>query len=754
DRRIRFDAAPDFHISYGPNEAGKTTLSRALKAALFGIPERTTDNHLHANPNLRVGVMLARADGGRLAAMRRKARKNSLVGYDPETGEELGEAIPDERLAAWLGGLTEGLYASMFGLNHDELVAGGKALSEGKGEIGQSLFEAGAGLSSIRALRERLEKEADSLFRPRAPSTAIFKILDQYGNAHKEVKEAQAKPAEWGAMRKAVDEAKRAYEQAREQQERLQRETRRLERLAAVLPDVAARAFDLERLAALGEVTRLPAQATQERIAAETRLRQAEATRQEALATMARLQAERDAIVLPSGLLDEGGSIEALYYALDAYRTARDAAAAAKGRIRLADGQAGALLAAIGEASRDDARGLIPSATLRARVQSLANEGTKLHTEQEAASRRAVEARNELAGLDEELAGLGPQNVPASLTAALKAFESQGNPETQAEDLARQAATGQGSLAAEAAALWDGPMEALVGMGTPLPAELHGFREGFAKLETRKQSLKDGIEKNENDLAAVAGELEGLIQQGEVPTAEHLAQQRSVRDGLWHRIRQQAFPDAAAPEPPQALPSPAEYEWAVQAADGTADSRFADAARVAQHAGLITRIAQMRNVIGLDRQRLAGVEQATEDLRLKWQALLDKHGLPGLNVAELGDWLGKRELFTQRHLAWAGLKDQQQEAAQRSAKARASLSSSLIEAGLAACGESEPLALAICRARDFAGQAGQAATRHQLLANQKGKAEAKLAEAEDQIHTGQKALEDWRSGWGAAMAAI
>jgi len=245
-RRLSFEAAPDFHIAYGPNEAGKTTISRALRAALFGIPERTGDNHLHANPSLRVGIVLSSAAGEQMAVMRRKARKNSLVRYDPTTGEELPEAIPEDTLATWMGGLTEGLYTSMFGLDHDELVAGGRALSEGKGELGQSLFEAGAGLSSVRALRERLAKEADELFRPRASTSAIYRVLEQYNEARREAKEAQTRPAEWEVLRKAADEARAAYEGARQQQDILQREARRMERLAAVLPDVAARALALD----------------------------------------------------------------------------------------------------------------------------------------------------------------------------------------------------------------------------------------------------------------------------------------------------------------------------------------------------------------------------------------------------------------------------------------------------------------------------------------------------------------------------
>lgn len=754
DRRIGFGTDPDFHIAFGPNEAGKTTLSRALKAALFGIPERTADNHRHANPNLRVGVVLARPGGERLAVMRRKARKNSLVAYDPLTGEELGVAIPDECLAAWLGGLTEGLYGSMFGLDHDELVAGGKALSEGRGEIGQSLFEAGAGLTSIRALRERLAGEADALFRPRAPTTMIFKVLDQYGSARKGVKEAQTRPAEWEALRKAADEAKTAYDRARERQHRLQRESRRLERLAAVLPEVTARDLALERLAALGAVIRLPADATTQRIAAETRLREAEEAQRKAIVNGVRLQAEREAIALPTVLLEETGSIEALYYSLEPYRTARDTVAAAKGRIELADAEAKIFLAAIGEPQPEDRRALIPSTTLRARVQSLATQGTRLRTESEAASRLAQATQQELADLNQELADVGPQTAPDSLIACLKTFEADGNPEAKAEDLARQAEKFRTILAADAAALGGAGVAALVAMGTPLPAELQGFREAGQRLEARKQSLREAIEKIENDHGDVAGEIEGLRLRGDVPTAEHLAVQRGVRDGLWRRIRHKAFPDPDASEPTEELPSPTEYELAVQTADATADSRFADAAGIAQHAELGKRMAQMRNAIALDRERLAVAEQEADTLQRQWRVLLEKHGLPSLGVAALSDWLLKREAFVQRHQSFLDLKSQEEATAGVSAALRARLSASLAEAGLPPVGDNETLAQAVARAREHVEQTGKAAASHKLLARKKSKAEAKRLEAEARIAECRNTLAAWQIRWAEAMAAI
>jgi DNA repair protein SbcC/Rad50 len=754
NRPISFEDGPDFHIAYGPNEAGKTTMSRALKAALFGVPERTTDNHLHPNPSMRVGVVLVLANGERLAAMRRKGRKNSLVTYDPLTGEELGIAIPDEQLAAWMGGLSEGLYTSMFGLDHDELVAGGKALSEGKGELGQSLFEAGAGLSSIRDLRERLTKEAEELFKPRAASTAIFKSLGQYNDARKEAKEAQTKPAEWETLRATAENAKAAYDGIRTQQEELQKEVRRLDRLAAVLPDVAARSLVMERLSILGEVTRLPAEASNERLAEETRLQQATLAHEDAVANVAQQQAELDSIVLPQSLLEEGASIETLYYELTAFRASREMVANANGRIAQASVQTDLLLAAIGESLQVDLRSLIPSATLRARVQSLVTKGARLQAELDAATRLSNVTKKELDDLVDEIAEVGLLTVPASVVEVLQDFEAQGNPESKVGELAQQVAKTKATLVRDAAALTAGAMEALVVMGTPLPAELQRFRTDREDLDAQKKLLQGKIEGLEDDLADVNGEIEGLMRQGDVPTAEHLAEQRGLRESLWQKIRRKVFPDTTEGEGDDTLPTPVEYEFAVQVADSTADSRFADAARVSQHADLLKRQAQMVNAIELEHGRLEVVGKGTNELKLKWQSLIDKYGLPSLSVAELTDWLAKRDLFLQRYQTYEETQSQAAAAAERTATVRTSLSAALSEAGLPACGDKEALTLAIGRTRALVDQANQGAASQKVLARKHKGAEGKLAEANAQIEGCEKLLEEWRTGWTEAMTAI
>ena len=52
-------AGADFHLIYGPNEAGKSSLLRAIRDLLYGIHGQTPDNFLHDYKVLRIGGTIA-----------------------------------------------------------------------------------------------------------------------------------------------------------------------------------------------------------------------------------------------------------------------------------------------------------------------------------------------------------------------------------------------------------------------------------------------------------------------------------------------------------------------------------------------------------------------------------------------------------------------------------------------------------------------------------------------------------------------
>ena len=164
--------AHDLHLVYGQNEAGKSTLLRAVAALLFDFPERTGDAFLHDYNALRIGATVTLQDGSRMSIMRRKARKAKLFAIDEATGAEVTDRpLPEDALANLLHGLDETHYRHLFALDIMSLEKGSAELLRGEGEVGRSLFQAAAGVASLRSVLDALEEEATLIFKPRGTTT-------------------------------------------------------------------------------------------------------------------------------------------------------------------------------------------------------------------------------------------------------------------------------------------------------------------------------------------------------------------------------------------------------------------------------------------------------------------------------------------------------------------------------------------------------------------------------------------------------
>src|SRR4051794_5277577 len=167
------------HLVYGPNEAGKSTALTAICDLLFGIPERTSFNFRHEYGRLRIGGTLTNTAGQRLSFKRRKARVNTLLRPD-ESGE-----LPENSLAPYLGGATREFFERMFGLNHERLRAGGKAMLDTGGEVARSLFEAGSGTMGMASVMKAIADSAEEIGSParKSASKPYWRAHERYEKA-------------------------------------------------------------------------------------------------------------------------------------------------------------------------------------------------------------------------------------------------------------------------------------------------------------------------------------------------------------------------------------------------------------------------------------------------------------------------------------------------------------------------------------------------------------------------------------------
>jgi uncharacterized protein YhaN len=316
DRVLDFSTEPPgLHIVYGPNEAGKSSCLRALKALFFGFKAQTNDSFLHPYDQLMVGGCLRGEDGREITFYRRKKRKADLF-------DERDEPLDPALLHPFLQGLEQGLFESLYGIDHDALVRGGEEILKQKGDVGQAIFAAGAGLTSLKAVLDDLDKEAEDLFRPRASTKAVNEALSHYRDLQGKMKQALLSSQVWHEHRRALQRAELDLKETVALRGERDREKRRLERLHRALPHLSRRRILLEKLAGLGDVVVLPADFRDRRKKLQQERNNAARDRDAAISRLGELQKKTDGISLQQELLDRADEIETMVQRLGEYRKA------------------------------------------------------------------------------------------------------------------------------------------------------------------------------------------------------------------------------------------------------------------------------------------------------------------------------------------------------------------------------------------------------------------------------------------------
>ena len=316
DRSLVFDqGVGELHIVYGPNEAGKSSALRGLKALLYHIDERTPDNFLHANDKLRIEGCVCAADGRELSFARRKGRKNTLLSLE-------GEPLDENALAPFLQGVTPAFFEMLFGIDHDALVQGGQEILAQKGEVGQALFSASLGSHALHAVLGQLDEEADGLFRPRGSTQTINSALKTYTDLNKAIKERSLSSREWDEHRRALARTTGELEQIQSELAEKRVEVHRLKRIQRVLPKLARRQERLHSFAALEDVVVLPNDFGERRRKAVAEQEAAQAVIQKARPRLNVLQEQLEGLSVRREVLEKSENIEALHARLGSYRKA------------------------------------------------------------------------------------------------------------------------------------------------------------------------------------------------------------------------------------------------------------------------------------------------------------------------------------------------------------------------------------------------------------------------------------------------
>lgn len=760
-------------LVHGPNEAGKSSALRAMSDLRFGIPQQSPDNFVHPHPDMRVGGEFVDRTGARHALMRRKGRGNTLYRTDfGDPDAQPIEAAPPEFEALLTCGLSRDEYETGFAIDHRRLRDGGKALLEGKGEVGATLFEASAGVQSIPRILERLDQSARRFFMPgaRGRNARINEALRALDESHTAFRQALVRPAYWADLSKRHRAASEALAALEARQRELGGRLRQVAELRAVAPLLAALDHAQSMLDGLRDAPLLPDTAASERAAAESGLAAARQDAEDAAAEVGRQRQRLARLSLDRAILDIAPAARRLLAsaeAIDRHRAELAGATAdvATESLRLTelaqriDPQAFAELA--GGTATDDARSAsarvlarAPSSAKRAAideaVRALERAGQALEQHREAAASEAA-APNQ----DDEPA-LPPPQARAALRVARTAVAGNANLLQRLADLPAAIEAARRALAT---ALADAglPDEAALRRARPLldaqiDDEISAERRDATRREEHERRLARIAQAREDEGAR----RDAVLAQGAVPTREELAAARARRDAGWALVRA-AYIEQTNPRTEGFAgdrPLPLAYEEAVARADSLADTLAAEHERSAQLQAGLREIAKLDRDAAELRRQLDEIARDEAERRARWQRQLADASLPTLPPATLRDWQARLARLRTASEALQASIDEREAAQSLAARLGASLLAAIDATGQAMPAREMPIEALAAIADEIEDRLRQAEKRIDTARGQSAQRELQRRQMAARESALTEALRAARSALEAPLAAL
>lgn len=639
---------PDFHLVYGPNESGKSTLFSAFLDLLFGIEKRSQYGFLHDYRSMRIA---ASVDSRRESfdVVRLKRDGNSLLDANDRP-------LPETLLSAPLGALNRASYTTMFSLDDDSLQSGGESILQSEGDLGRLLFSATSGLSDLSLQLDRVREETDAFYRLGGRATALNRLKEELKTLKAAQVERDTNARIFADLQRQADEARRRHEEALATRDQTRLRLVQVQRILRALPiqaELQRLADELEPLDALPEPPvgwhEEAIQLSQDAAAKAAQLRDAETA-------LAVLREELGTLNVDGNLLQRAERIERLKAEEGRYRGADDIPAREADRAGLTRKIADRLLS-LGRQADEDARSLLLPAETKGRLQHLIETASALENDLLRAGREGAAARDSLALAEADIAALGAQPDVGNLERIWQRLRGQEMESKRASAEARHLDL-QADMQSRIEALrpWQGDLPALAALACPSRGRVETWRQSVADFTEAQRALL----RRQHDLTVACesrrAEIASMASSGAVIDDDTAMRARQARDLAWQEHRKglsSSEPGADSGKAPDLVGSADAFERAMLDDDRVVASR-------GQQVVALARLREAEMAQARDEAMLAKLaeEGATttalqKALWLEIAEILAQLGLPvDMLPDDLLQWMERREALLQRRAAF------------------------------------------------------------------------------------------------------
>jgi uncharacterized protein YhaN len=747
------------HIIYGLNEAGKSSALRALRQMLYGIPERAQDDYLHPYAKMRIGAVLKHSDGSALEFIRRKGRANTLRAADDST------LMDESTLNKFLGGMNADLFATMFGIDHADLVRGGQEIIQGGGTVGQILFAAGAGLSELRRVQEELVSEADDLFRPSGQKPKINEAIALFKKSQKELRDAQLPGQEWLHHDQALRDALELKLRVDQDLDQKQGERHRLERIKEGLPPIARRKELLEDLESYAGAILLPDDFGERRRELLTNLRIAENDKQKEQQSIEEIGRAVTELEISEALLEHAELIEQIHQELGGYlKAAVDRTQLITRRDVLWDDARETLSGLRDDLTIDEAEKLRLKKAEAIKIQQLGSQYERLITQLEGARQDVTKLSIQLEGLEKQLEGLETPRPIENLTSVLDRAMKYGALEEHCQVEIAEIHHTQASLelALGKQTLWPGSLEELERLPLPSLDAIDLFEDRFAEAQQSVVHHEADIKNQEETLLEIEGKIEEIRLEQEVPTEEDLQDAKRERDQGWELVRR-AWEEGHEPDEevkdfvesfPPANSLADAFELSVEQTDEIVDRLRREADRVARKAKLLADRETQRTKSRLLETRLEQAKTMLQEIGKEWSKLWEPAKISPQSPREMRMWSQEQRAIIEKVT----------EIRERNAKAtdiKSRIETYRIELDKSFKSILEPPAVKNETLSDMITRGQKVIRREEEIRNKKAQLlsetkqrERELGEARSEVERLEEELSQWQHQWEKAIAPL
>lgn len=755
DRTLTFDSKePGLHIIFGANEAGKSSSLRGLKALLYGFHVQTPDNFLHSYDQLLVGGCLQNRDGQEITFQRRKKRVGDLL-------DAAGNPMGGGELAAFLHGVEPEIFESLYGIDHNRLVEGGNEILSQKGEVGQALFAAGAGLSSLKGVIDQLEQEASDLFKPSGSKPEINMAIKQFKELQREAKDASLLPRDWKDLQQAMKDAESERSNLEKDRDYKNKELRRLERLEQAIPELAELHLWQERLEGLGEVTVLPPDFSERHERADQAIREATIQLQKDSDRLEQTREKRQAISLNKVLLEHAEQVDDFYQRLGEYHKAQKDRPVRDGmRISFRKEAAQLLKQIRPDLPLEEVESLRPVLSKKKTVQALSSQFEAINLQVRQARKQTRAAEQEMQEVAKELAAMPETEDLKGLNQAVQLARKAGDLDIQIAQRRNEVEQENQECLAELKRIghWSGELAALQELPLPLPETVQKFELACREIEEERRSLEKDRQNAETELMAARTEIRKIEYGGEVPSEEELSQTREKREQGWQLLRRQWLDREEVTEESQAYdperPLPDAYEGLVHQADLIADRLRHEAERVANAAALRAQVESLQDSLAECGRLEEGFAQRERELDASWARVWEPIGIKPLSPKEMNGWLTAMEKLRYRigellkkHQQIRGEEMRRQDLRTKLLKELAAMGAEEVPAG-------DLISPMLVFSETLQEEIACRNTRLERLQERQKKAQKDFAQAKEDLANAQESLNTWQDQWKKALSGL